>query len=213
MGGAQRGQQFILALGLAVTAAAVSADGADKRSAIKFPYTLNETDLTEIIEVASELDLSVASPIDSLESWKHNAPRAYGAKFVFSPFETTDRTARHFELDCNRPGVETVPWDCSKSEITQVSVALEQTPDVTVIGDEHTNLAEVVTVIDLAYGSARKYSHPSKIVEVEKGYDVGYFTGRCTEFLPFRWSEGAGEFRVPEVHRVREECPRRRSTQ
>lgn len=195
-------------LWLASFGAVADSDGA--RNAVKFPYTLNEADLTQIIARASELDLSVASPIDTLETWKYNDPRSFGAEFVFSPFETTDRTTRHYVLDCVRDDPDGGDWVCLKQEVTQVSVAVDETPDVLVIGDENTNLAEAVEVIDLVYGAERKFSHPSKIIAVENGFDVGYFTGRCTEYLPVRWSEGAGQFQVPEVHRVRQECPKRK---
>jgi hypothetical protein len=188
----------------------LTADGDSPPNGVKFPYTLNETDLTEIIAVAAELDLNVASPIDSLKTWKHRDPRSYGATFVFSPFESTDRTSRHYELDCYRDGVESAAWDCVKQETVQASVVADQSPDIAVIGDENTNLSEVVDVIDLVYGTSRKFAHPVKIVAVENGFDVGYFTGRCTEYLPVRWSEGAAEFEVPEVHRVRQECPKRK---
>lgn len=207
----QARQRLIVGIAAASLAATVSAaaEGPSARDAIKFPYTLNESDLTQIIEIASGLDLNVASPLDSLETWKHNSAKSYGAKFVFSPFETTDRTARHFELICAANSQEIVEWQCQKTEITKVSVALDESPDVIVLGDENTNLSEAVDVMDLVYGSERKFSHPTKIVEVDNGFDVGYFTGRCTEFLPVRWSEGAGEFQVPEIHRVRQECPKR----
>jgi hypothetical protein len=187
-----------------------AADSDSPPNAVKFPYTLNEADLTDIIAVAAALDLSVASPIDSLETWKHRDPRLYGAKFVFGPFESTDRTSRHYELDCYRDGVESAAWDCVKQEAVQVSVVADQSPDIAVIGDENTNLSEVVDVIDLVYSTSRKFAHPVKVIAVVNGFDVGYFTGRCTEYLPVRWSEGAGKFEVPEVHRVRQECPKRK---
>lgn len=186
----------------------VPATADSERASVKFPYTLNEADLTQIIAVASEQGMSIGAPIDSLETWKHNEPRSYGATFVFSPFETTDRSARHIQLDCERD--EAADWVCQRQEITQLSVGVDQSPDVLVAGDENTNLSEAVEVIDLVYGTVRRFSHPVKIIEVDAGFDVGYFGGRCTEYLPVRWSEGAGEFQVPEVHRVRKECPKRK---